>query len=850
MEFAALLRTEFFDRLEQLGVLSADIAKALGQGFSGATLSRFRNGERVPDRDKLLKLLAYVEEVAGQPLPDEARAHVLERYYGALKATNASLYKLYRLMDERDESLREKDRAVSEQRELRAQLDRCQEDLNGSRLRLAAAGREAEGAAREARALRAQAQEAEEEISRLSDRYDELSTSARKAGQRQRTAQREVERLADLLLQQDLQHSRTENALTRENSQLREDLQSAQSRAQRNEEEASRAREELEEVRRQLGEAEERNRRMSDSNAVVLRSRTQIGVLLADARRAEKSALARLEAGSQRIAALETLRVAAERKAADAEERLIAAYRSRDALLQQPQAPGAAVTAAEQVVDGAWEALGKEVERIEREPRVVPRQETTPPAAPDQRRKPQPPRRQLPVSDVGPDMIGSLEGRRPATPADGDNAPRRPRDTGEREHTTKAEARRAGSRDAAAARLREASDAQPRPSDGGKSTPRQQGRKSDTAITALTGIGAITGAVVLLILAIHSNKDEEANPAASAESGARAKWSTELPHPLNGQPILSNGIIVAPAHYGGIYGIDATTGNKLWEVTTKDYGQDRVAVAGNSVIFANNDTLQSASAINGKPGWTDKTVVSDTVIANQSTVFSAWASFVQAHRVSDGKRLWTYTLDDDWDGSQNKNPEMVATEDTVYIHGKDGNLRTLDIATGKPGWHKKFPSPGIRIGMLQAFGKIVVADKDSIRALDAETGKELWVSKQQMTGTNLARDSHTLYYCSNDDANDYLWAVDLDTGKEKWHNTYAHKNSYMNIEGPITASQDRLYYRDEKYRLIALNASTGKYLHNYSNQNNAITFMLATQSGVYTAGANQTLSFFPAETFK
>lgn len=87
-EFAELIRTEFFDRLTALGLTTADISEALGSGFSATTLSRFRNADRVPDRDKLLRLLAYAEEIVGQPLPGKGRERVIEAYYAALKITN------------------------------------------------------------------------------------------------------------------------------------------------------------------------------------------------------------------------------------------------------------------------------------------------------------------------------------------------------------------------------------------------------------------------------------------------------------------------------------------------------------------------------------------------------------------------------------------------------------------------------------------------------------------------------------------------------------------------------------------------------------------------------------------
>ncbi|MER6433185.1 PQQ-binding-like beta-propeller repeat protein [Streptomyces sp900105245] len=846
MDFAALLRAEFFDRLEQLGILTADITKALGKGFSGATLSRFRNGERVPDRDKLYRLLAYVEEIAGQPLPDEARAHVLERYYAALQATNASLHQHYRLLDERDDSLRKRDRAVSEQRELRAQLTRCEEELANSRLRLATVEREAAQAAEEARAVRAREQEAEDEINRLSQLHEVLSTSARKARQRQKSAQREVERLHDLLVQQDLHHSRAEDALTQENAQLREELDAALARAEEQAGQSQRARDELDGVRQQLKEAEERNRQLADSNTVVRRSQTQLSGLLASARHQEKAARKRLESAQQKVAALEGQRLVAERKVADLEERLIAAYRSRDVLLEQPEAPGAAVAAAEEVVDGAWEALGKEIARIERKT-VVPGEGTTPSPPGDVPRQAQ-------AAVHAPSVPPQLE---PSEPAEASPPPRgqgATQDPSKRRRDQPVDGKRkppvwtrSGTGEDRPAGEGVLSRPQPRPA------PERQAdaiRPREVAGIVASWLAAVAGLVALaMFLAWLFPDDSTTEQTDSMEAKAHAQWRAQLPRPLSGMPISSDGVVTVPAYFGAVYGFDTKSGKKLWEVKTKDYGNGRVAATGEKLFFADGQYLRSLDVRTGKPRWKYHTAVNESVVANNEAVFSSWGGIVQAYRASDGKRLWSTTLEDHWDGPNNTNTEMAATEDTLYLQGADGDLRTMNIATGKPGWKKKLGADSARTGVLQISGKLIVSTKDAIMALDAKTGKELWKSSGKIGGLNIVSDGHTLYYESYTAASHYLWAVDINSGKQKWHKTWNNNKTWLNPQGNIAASSDRIYYQDGDYQLIALDAATGDVLQNYSQENNIIGFLLATKYGVYTAEYNHTLSYFPAKVF-
>ena len=220
-EFAELIRVEFFDRLAALGVTTAVIYDALGEGFSGTTLSRFRSGERVPDRDKLLRLLAYAEEVAGQPLPDGVREQVMEVYYAALRATDLKLHDLYRTMDERDQALVERDEARAAQERHRADLVRCQESLQASQGQVRGLKARMREAAQQDARTREREATAEDEIVRLQEQHEVLMLASRTARAEQRAARSEIGRLQDLLAQQSELTSRTRSERDEQVASLR-----------------------------------------------------------------------------------------------------------------------------------------------------------------------------------------------------------------------------------------------------------------------------------------------------------------------------------------------------------------------------------------------------------------------------------------------------------------------------------------------------------------------------------------------------------------------------------------------------------------------------------------------------
>lgn len=379
-EFAELIRTEFFDRLTALGVTTADISKALGSGFSATTLSRLRNADRVPDRDKLLRLLAYAEEIVGQPLPGEARERVIEAYYAALKITNKPLHDSYRLMDERDRSVAQREQALAEQQRLRTELVRCQESLEKARQEVASLEAQAKRTRRGGLLELEQAQAAEDDLERCLEQQAELARAARKARGRQQAARKEVQRLLDLVEQQDRQATRLDADREKEVGELRAALLAAQKAVEESRRAEQTAQAELAEVRESLERAESDAAQRAAERDAALASRAEVSQRLLQARVAQLRLEEELRQAQESEAEQQRLRIAAERQVADLEERLVAAFRSRDALLEDRTAPEEALAEAKSTVDEAWATIGHEVARIQRQAGIPPG-ETTSPAA-------------------------------------------------------------------------------------------------------------------------------------------------------------------------------------------------------------------------------------------------------------------------------------------------------------------------------------------------------------------------------------------------------------------------------------------------------------------------------------
>lgn len=375
-QFADIIRKEFFDRLADLGVTTAQISAALGEGFSGPSLSKYRAGERVPDRDKLLRLLAYAEERVGQPLGDGVREHVLEKYSAALRETNPQLHRFYELMDEREQAVAERDEARGDHARAREELVQCQESLEQALRLVGEMKAEAQRAEQEELRRRRREKATKNEIVRLREKHDELLRAVRGARAGQQAARKEIRRLEDLLVQQGQETARSEAALKAENTALAAEVSAAAARVAELERAEQALRGKLEQVTTALEQAEARNSELASQHAVVLRSRAVVSQRLSQVRRQRSVLEEKLAEATQKVSACMRQLTAAERRVARAESELVAVYRSRDALLDDPTAPGQAVTDAVEAVDAAWQSYEVEISRIEQQA-VVPPEETT-----------------------------------------------------------------------------------------------------------------------------------------------------------------------------------------------------------------------------------------------------------------------------------------------------------------------------------------------------------------------------------------------------------------------------------------------------------------------------------------
>jgi outer membrane protein assembly factor BamB len=245
---------------------------------------------------------------------------------------------------------------------------------------------------------------------------------------------------------------------------------------------------------------------------------------------------------------------------------------------------------------------------------------------------------------------------------------------------------------------------------------------------------------------------------------------------------------------GTLYAIDERTGSQIWKFAAKSRIPSSPAVANGVVYFGAYDGIFYAlDAVSGKLRWT---------FSNPGERRYAGSHLHGAFPAGE-------TMPDPFDVYLSS---PTVWNGVIYFGSGDGNVYSLDAATGSLRWKYKtgdvvHASPAI------VEGKLYIGSWDSyFYALDAATGKELWRFKtgedpnihNQVGIQSSATVAKGVVYFGCRDSN--LYALDVATGRERW--VYSNHGSWV-ITSPVVRD-DRIYFATSDSALLhILNASDG-----------------------------------------
>jgi len=180
---------------------------------------------------------------------------------------------------------------------------------------------------------------------------------------------------------------------------------------------------------------------------------------------------------------------------------------------------------------------------------------------------------------------------------------------------------------------------------------------------------------------------------------------------------------------------------------------------------------------------------------------------------------------------------IVARGERVYCLTEDGKFKALDAATGKP--VKVYANAGVPYMVLLVAGadgggggeKLVLAGKDFVRAIDADSGRLLWTHKAANPHNVIACDYGVFYIEGSDRrgatggkvsgrqlaggklmwSKDYYWARRTELGAFGYDRiVYELRSPHNWREFYATRSAEK--QRDRQYQMVVISAKTGREL--------------------------------------
>ena len=274
-----------------------------------------------------------------------------------------------------------------------------------------------------------------------------------------------------------------------------------------------------------------------------------------------------------------------------------------------------------------------------------------------------------------------------------------------------------------------------------------------------------------------------------------------------------------------------------WKFQTKGLVVSSPALVGDTLYIGSADhRLYAINAATGALKWEFKTgsgVASSPAVANGVVYFLSYDSNFYAVDAASGALKWKFTTGGERryaakhiHGSQPAAETMpdpfdvylsspLIVQASVYFGSSDGNIYSLDAASGKLNW--KFQTGDVvHASPVMANGLIYIGSWDAFfYAIDAATGKEKWRFKtgedpdihNQVGIQSSAVAADGLVYFGCRDSN--LYALDAATGQKKW--AYNNKGSWV-IASPVVIDGKLFFATSDSGMFRAVDAKSGQEL--------------------------------------
>ncbi|MEO7001735.1 MAG: PQQ-binding-like beta-propeller repeat protein [Ktedonobacterales bacterium] len=219
--------------------------------------------------------------------------------------------------------------------------------------------------------------------------------------------------------------------------------------------------------------------------------------------------------------------------------------------------------------------------------------------------------------------------------------------------------------------------------------------------------------------------------ARKAATGAHV-WFTNVRNPIGVTPATDGTHVYCCTYNGNSVALDSATGGRVWTHIT-GYGKLAApAVANGVVIVAGDGGVAAISATDGHPIWRftpnhTPQRFSRPLVSNGTVYVGGYDGVVYALGLHDGSYKWAYrTSGPILDAPAIQLPTSANPKTILYVGSQSRNISALDAITGKRLWIAATQDSVARTPTV-ADGTVYVGSHDTILyAFDAQTGQTLW----------------------------------------------------------------------------------------------------------------------------
>ena len=289
-------------------------------------------------------------------------------------------------------------------------------------------------------------------------------------------------------------------------------------------------------------------------------------------------------------------------------------------------------------------------------------------------------------------------------------------------------------------------------------------------------------------------------------------WRSQDEGDIGCGAILAAGLVLYANETGVVKALNAVTGREVWRFATEGKVFSTPAVWKKRVVIGSTDgNIYCLSLKNGRLCWRyrcDKSVLATPVIRNGIAFVGSSDHVFRALKVRNGRLVWAR------EGISGFVECKPYADDEQIVFGDWANtLYSLNPQTGDVQWTwstkgSRMFSPAA-VYPVKSHGKIfLVTPERKTYALDARTGKQLWVSSGGRESIALSPNGETIYIKTMFDSVQAYSTASTDVEK-RWET--APGFGYEIAPTPCACSADGrlLFVPTDKGNLFCLNAADG-----------------------------------------